>query len=442
MTSGPGSATHLPFEEEHVTTGLSAAPRRHELRAGWRTLLGATTGIGVGVAVLPLYTLGLAIPELEQAFGWSRTQLSSLQLIGSLCLIVTAPLVGSLIDRLGPRTPAVFSLAALGLGFGALSLAGPSFALYLAVFVAMYLLASGSTPVSFTRAINTRFHRARGLALGLALAGAGVVAFLVPVVMGPRFAVDWRTAYRVLAAVVLLVAVLVWVLMARGRPAAGDDPATEAPPPSSVSASWRDIAPWMRSGLFIRLMAAYLVLALAVGGLTVHLVPLLRDAGVTPARAAVTAGSIGIAIIVGRLVVGALIDRLFAPAVTAVVLLVAAAGYAALLLGGPSLAVVAALGVGLALGAEVDVIGYLTARYYPLEHYGRLFGVFYAAFTLGIGASPVLIAWLRELTGGYTTPLAACTVLLVLASLLFATAPRFPRAPADTPSVAPRQPTA
>jgi MFS family permease len=408
-----------------MATEPPAAPSRgRELRAGWRTLLASTTGIGVGVAVLPLYTLGLVIPELEQAFGWSRPQLSSLQLIGSVCLILTAPLIGTVIDRLGARIPAVFSLAALGLGFMALSLAGPSFTLYLVVFTAMYLLASGSTPVSFTRALNARFVRARGMALGLALAGAGLVAFLVPVVMGPRFADDWRLAYRTLGLVVLVVAVLVWLLWARERHPATVDPGAEAVPGPTAPA-WHDTVPWMRTGLFARLMLAYLLLALAVGGLTVHLVPLLRDAGVTPARAAATAGAIGIAIIVGRLVVGALIDRHFAPRVTALVLLVAALGYATLVLGGPSLAVVAALGAGLALGAEVDVIGYLTARYYPLEHYGRLFGVFYAAFTLGIGGSPLIMAWLRAATGSYIAPLTLCIGLLLGAALLFLTAPRF-----------------
>ncbi|GAA1930991.1 hypothetical protein [Streptantibioticus ferralitis] len=94
---------------------------------------------------------------------------------------------------------------------------------------------------------------------------------------------------------------------------------------------------------------------------------------------------------------------------------------------GTVLALVAAIGIGLALGAEVDVIGYLTSRYYGLAS-SRMFGVFYAVFTRGIGASPRLMAWLRAATGSYFAALVVAAGLLVGASALL-TAPRFPRRP-------------
>jgi MFS family permease len=398
-------------------TGPATLGTAGEIRRGRRALTAATVGIGTGVAVLPFYTNGLFIPELEAEFGWSRSQLSSLQLVGSTIIVLTAPLVGAVIDRYGVRIPSTLSLLALGAAYFLLAASGPSFTGYLLVFALMFLLAAASTPVSFTRAVNERFDRARGLALGVALGGAGLVAFLVPQLLGARIAEDWRSAYQILGTAVLTGAVLVLVLMPRTAPTRSTERARTAVP---------GIAPVLRTALFARLAAAFLTLALAVGGLTLHLVPMLRDAGVAPASAAGTAGLVGIAVIVGRVSVGLLVDRFFAPRVAAAVLTVAAAGYLALLLGGPGLAAAAALGVGLALGAEVDLIGYLTARYYGMARYGRLFGVFYAVFTLGVGASPLLMAWLRSATGGYGAALLAAVGLLAVAGALLATAPRFP----------------
>ncbi|GAA5061621.1 MFS family permease [Thermocatellispora tengchongensis] len=390
--------------------GAGAEFRRH-----WRALTAATVGIGAGVAVLPFYTNGLFVPELEAEFGWTRAQLSALQLAGSTITILTAPLVGMVVDRLGVRLPATISMGALGLAYFLLSASGPSFLGYLAIWVLMYLLAAASTAVSFTRTVNERFDRGRGLALGIALGGAGLVAFVVPQLLGARIAENWRSGYQILGAAVLAAALVVLLLMPRRG--AGT---TTAP------AARERIAPVLRGALFARLALAFLALALAVGGMTVHLVPMLRDAGVSTASAATTAGLVGIAVIVGRVGVGLLVDRLFAPRVAAAVLLLAALGYVALLAGGPALAAAAAVGVGLALGAEVDLIGYLTARYYGLARYSRMFGVFYAVFMLGVGASPLMMAWLLAVTGGYTAPLLVAVALLALAAALLLSAPRFP----------------
>ncbi|MEJ2885727.1 MFS transporter [Actinomycetospora aeridis] len=406
-----------------------------ELRRHGAALTAATVGIGTGVAVMPFYTNGLFIPALEAEFGWSRSQLSSLALVGAVITILTSPFVGVIVDRFGVRIPGVVSLVVLGGAYFLLSASGGSFAGYLAVWVGMYVLAAASTAVAFTRTVNERFDRARGLALGIALGGAGLVAFAVPQILGGLIAEDWRGGYRILGVVILVGALLVLLLMPRHRPV------TAAAGPRGTFR----IAPLLRTPLFARLAVAFFAISLAVGGLTVHLVPLLRDAGVAPSSAAATAGLVGIAVIVGRVISGLLVDRFFAPRVMVGVLLVAALGYVALVVGGPTFASAAAVGVGLALGAEVDVVGYLVARYYGMAAYSRMFGVFYAVFTLGVGASPLLMAAVRGSTGSYTAPLLGAVALLGVAVVLLFTAPRFPgttpaadtAVPATTPAGGP-----
>lgn len=396
-----------------------------EFRRSWAALTAVTVGIAIGVGVLPTYVNGLVIPELEAEFGWSRTALSALPLIGSLIIIATAPVVGVVVDRFGVRIPAVSSLVAFAAGYFLLAYSNSNFGQYLLMFIVMYLLAAASTAVAFTRTINERYDRARGLALGIALSGAGVVGFLVPSVVGPVIADNWRTGYRILAVVILVCAVMVAALMPRRTVK------TAAALPRHPGGRGL-VLEIIRQPRFWRLAIAFLALALAVGGMLQHLFPMLRDAGVSASAAARTASLVGVAVIIARIVVGLLVDRFFAPRVAALVLVVSAAGYVALLAGGPAFAAFAGIGVGLASGAEVDIIGNLTSRYYAIESYGRVFGIFYATFFLGFGSSPLLVAWLHSLTSDYTLPIVISVALMLVAAALLFTAPRFPgEAPVD-----------
>jgi hypothetical protein len=84
---------------------------------------------------------------------------------------------------------------------------------------------------------------------------------------------------------------------------------------------------------------------------------------------------------------------------------------------------VAAFGIGLTIGAELDIMAYFISRYFGLASFGRLYGLAYGALIIAGGASPVLIASLSG-TGGYGTALivsalgtlAGAAILLTLPS--------------------------
>jgi len=418
-TEPPEAGLSDPGRGRGVNTGQ--ADRRTEFRRGWRSLVAATLGTGVGVTVISTYTSGLVVNAFGAEFGWTRSQLSSLQLVGSVALIMTAPVVGWMVDRWGVRWPGGIALAALGAGYLLLSTSGSTFLIYATLYTVVVVLASPSTPVSFTRAVNERFDRARGVALGISLTFAGVVVFLIPAVLGTVLASDWRTGYRLLGGAIVGCAVVVVLLMPRSS--AGSRTSTEEQPAQQTTRN--GILPFVRRPLFLRLSATYLVLTLGIGWIPLLLVALLRDGGVSAGAAAQTASLIGLTLIGARFGVGMLVDRFFAPRVGALLLVAAAAGLVALWLGGPAFGAAAAVSVGLALGAEVDLLGNLTSRYYPAALYGRLFGLFYAVMVLGLGVSPVLITALRDATGSYSLPIAASAGLILLAAVSLATAPRF-----------------
>ncbi len=407
-----------------------------ELRSGWPILAGALLGVAVGNAALPFYTAGVFVGAFEGEFGWTRSELASAGLAGTLTIAACAPVVGSIIDRWGVRGPAIVSFLALAAAFYAKSLLQGQFAAYAAIQILIAALGLASTPLAFTRVVNEHFEHSRGLALGITLAGTGIAAtFAPPLVARVMDEFGWRAAYRALAVTVIVTAPIVIALLSVRR----SRPIDSINRPSLPTSALRLHEAW-RQPVFVRLFLAFAVLALGVCGYVMHLIPMLTDEGMSMTKAAVLQGQLGLAVIVGRITVGALVDRYFAPRVAAIVLTLTATGMIALAVLGPSAATPAAFAIGFALGAEVDLIGYLTARYFGLASYGRLYGVLYGAFVLGTGVSPLMIALLQSRSGNYNSALWICAGLVAVAAMLFATAPAFPGAAssATTPTQAPR----
>lgn len=127
-------------------------------------------------------------------------------------------------------------------------------------------------------------------------------------------------------------------------------------------------------------------------------------------------------LIVGRVIIGGLIDRIFAPRVMMAVLCVTAIGFFAMYHATSPLAyVLSAAGIGLAIGAEMDFIAFLVSRYYVKAAFGTLFALLFSAYALGASFGPLLVAWLATTLGSYQPGLlllAGLTVLLMLSTLL------------------------
>ena len=397
-----------------------AAPQgaMDELRANWRVLAGAALGTAFGSAALPFYTGGLFLSHLEASFGWTRTQLTAIGLVTTILVACTAPLAGAVFDRAGVRKPAAVGYLALALGFLYISFAPGSLLQFAFVQLFLALFALGAGPVNLTRPINLVFNRMRGLALGITIGGIGLTAAVAPPVVG-RLIEDhgWRFAYQMLAVTVICVAPIVLLLLGSRRVEAKAAVAAVRAPPPQV----------LRDPLFWRLAAAFALVALGVSGFITHLVPMLTDDGMPALKAAQVAGLLGVAVLLGRLGVGFLVDRIFAPYVAAGVMLLTTLGFCLLAVDRVSFAAIGAFGIGLAMGAEVDLIAYLTARYFGMAHYGRLYGMLYGVFVLGTGVSPYIISVIQASSGSYEPALWLAAASMFAAVLLFLTAPRFPQ---------------
>jgi MFS family permease len=395
---------------------------KNEFVRGWRVLTAAFLGVGVSLVSLSYYSAGIWIRPWQADFGWSRGEIGGAQTISTLVLILTAPLAGQIIDRFGLRKVATLSLGLYSLGLPAISQMNGDIWVFYTIVATYTLLGVASTPLAFTRAVNSWFTQHRGLALGICLTSTGVAGVLLPQFLTPYVADHgWRDGYMILFFIVIAVLPMIWLWTPDQGPSEADQGATPPHEQGSVS-----VQVAIRSRSFWSIAIMFVLVAVAVCGLIPSYIPLLQDAGMSPAEAGGYGAVIGASVMTGRLVTGFLIDRIFAPYITAVVFSFVACGCLALGLGGTEYALFGGVALGLAMGAEVDLIGYFTARYFGLKHYGILFGFQYSAFSLGCGISPLLAGRIWDHTGNYDLALIGAAVLLVIAVLVSLSLPKFP----------------
>jgi len=392
----------------------------NEIRRGWPLILGCAIGIGIGIMALPYSTAGLFVSALEREYGWTRTEISLGPTILLAIVALASPAVGWLADRISPMVIIAVSMTAVAGAFTLLSQMGPAVSEYYIICAGMAFLGAGASTVVFARIVCANFFHRRGLALGLVMAGNGVTAMLSPIVIGPIIShYGWRIGYLAIA-IVILIGTLLIALLLRSRASTGTVKSTAQIHKgvffSEALGMWHF---WVMGG-------AFLLGTLATTGMIVHLVPFLTDSGVSTTRATATASAIGAGLIVGRLLTGWLMDRFVANRVGAVMMAVSALGLLVLALGDKSMAPLGAAAIGLCIGAELDVIGYLTGRYFGMGAFGRIYGALYMFCAAGTALSPIFFGLSIDFTGSYTSGLLAGVTMLTLSSIMLYLLPKFP----------------
>ncbi len=173
--------------------------------------------------------------------------------------------------------------------------------------------------------------------------------------------------------------------------------------------------------------------------LIVHFVPILTDKGLSPIDAASVAGLVGLASIAGRFVTGYLLDRLRPERVALVGLSLPILSLLLLLYGEGALAWSAAAAIaGFSLGAELDVLIYLTSRHFGLKRFGTIFASIMMAMTAGTAAGPLVAGSFFDTYGSYDNYLLMILPMVVIAALSVGTlgpAPKdWPELPEPLPS--------
>lgn len=393
------------------------------LRNPWWVVLGATIGLTVANGPVVFFTFGLFLGPVTSEFGWDRATFASSLLVGHTLAALAYPFMGRWIDRYGIRRITLTFIPLFALSTAAISLTPASPVAFIALAGLCGLISTGQAPPAYAKVVSAWFDERRGLALGIAMAGIGIGATLVP--QFARLMIDaygWRAAYVALGVLTFAVAFPAVAVFIREPERQGSDPLTRrdsgglTPPAPLPGITLRES---MRSSSFWLMALAVFLVVTTINGIVAHLVPLLTDRGLDVRQATATLSLVGLSTIAGRLVAGYLLDRFFAPYVAAGLFLLPLVAVALLTAGAGGVApTLAAVSLGFGLGAEVDVIGFLAGRYFGLRAFGQIYGCLFAIFTLGTGLGPVLMAVSFDVTRSYDVTLTGFGVALVCASLL------------------------
>ena len=416
--------------------------QKQELAKYWPVLATCICGVMLGVGALPTYSLGLVAKPLEAALGWQVADVMTTLPFQAAGMAIGIPVAGMLSDRFHPRPLALVAALTLVLVFLALPFAAErGLWQFRAVYFTMGLLTAGTSGLFYTRVVSDLFHSARGLALGLTLAGSGITSFLLPYYVHAMIGLwGWRSVYFGIATIIFCVAVPALYLGLRRVPMphreTGTTPAQAGLPLSAA----------LRDARFYVMLGSLMLLGTMIGSLLVDIVPALIDRGVDAARAAQIASLLGISVIAGRVGSGWLLDRFRPSHVGIAIFLSAAAGSYAFTASDVWGATIAVIAIGVLNGAEIDLVSFMVARYFGMRHYGRIFGFCYAAYmAVSVGGPFVGAALIRS--GGHDLLFLATSATFLIATLGFVLLSRIEGAPfegeerAPHPTAAPRAAT-
>jgi len=388
---------------------------------GILTTVGSTVGLSFGPSVIAILAVSPFIPSIEQEFGWSRVQVSLAITIVSYMIVLVSPLQGFLVDRFGPRKVILSSIPMFALGLAAFYWQPNNLAVFYALWALIPILSIGLWPLGYLQAVSRWFDRRLGLALGCANAGIGVGSTIVPLIITTLIGMyDWRTAFLGLAAMVLFVT---WpaVYFCVREPSLTDKFAAQRAVQKAFGLSFAQAT---KQPAFYVLMGSFFLLGMTATSLVTQQVPLLMEAGWTQTDASYVQALFGFALLFARVLVGFVIDHIFAPLV---MLVVSIGGAAACILYAvyPDAGIVSAMLLGLLLGAEFDVLAFLIKRYFGNVAYGKIYGVIFAVFYFGSGLGIAGLAMSRQIFGSYDTGLYLAAGVLLTCAVLVSFLPHY-----------------
>jgi MFS family permease len=389
-------------------------PYFRELLVNWRALLGATLGLAAGFSAAN-YVTSIMAPHMIAEFGWSRAEFAS---VGSLALLTLPflPIVGRLGDVLGVRRTALIGVIAMPLAYLALGAQTGDIRIYVALFVAQSIFCITSTATVLTRIVVQYFLNARGLALAIAASGPALTGtFMAPLLNNFVAAHDWRQGYVVAATFAAALGGLALLILPPERKA------TVAVAVTRPRRAKEDYPVIFRTPAFWFMGAALLLCNLPIVIALTQLNLILEEKGATAAQVSMMISAFAGGTLVGRFITGVALDRFPAQIVATIAMGLPCIGLFLMAshLHTPAILGAAVLFIGLAFGAEGDLIGYLVVRIFGVRIYSSVLGLMTAITSVSAALGALLVSLTLSVTKTYTLFLNISGTAVLIGSFLF-----------------------
>jgi MFS family permease len=398
--------------------------------AEWRShaMLPFAAMFGYSVSVIHIYGINPYIIPVTTEFGWTRGQFTGAFTFAILVQALLAVPLGMLVDRFGSRRLGLAGVIMICLAFTTLGTATGDLSNWYLLWGLITVVALPVQATVWTSAVASRFTASRGLAFAITLCGASIAQFAFPPLATKLISLyGWKTAFLWHGLIWLAIVLPFVFFYFRGARDGGKKviAETEIVAPDLDGMTFSE---GLRSAVYVRLLLASLFFTFTIVALNYQFMPILSGWGIAATNAAWLASLIGLASIVGRLVTGYLIDHFRASYVGAFVFVLPIIAVLLLLFGqGNTLApALVAIMLGLTLGAEVDVIVYLTTRFFGLKNFGALYGGLLAALSIGTAIGPLVASMIFDSAGGYDPFFWLAIGMLLLSSLSLFSLPKPP----------------
>jgi MFS family permease len=406
---------------------------------GW-WIVGAGFLVNLFVAGVVNFGFTALFEPIVDEFGWSYAQVSLAASLRGLEVGILAPVVGLLVDRIGPRKLIFGGALLLGIGLTLLSLVN-NLAMF---YVAFALVAAGMSACIGTVTMTTISHwfrRKVSIAMGIAACGVAVGGLVVPLM---TFLIDdfgWRTAVLYLGLGICgLIALL--SLLFRHKPEQygylpdGDIAGTGAterpftPEPAQIEDSGITLRQVIKKRYFWQIAFSYMGHMMVVSSVVTHIMPYLSSIGIARSSSSIIASAMPVVTIVGRLCFGWCGDRFSRKWLTATAIVVTGLGMLSLAYMADDAMWLALLFIvifGIGYGGSATMLPVLVREYFGRGSFGIAYGFVVGIVSVGQILGPTLAGWVFDTWESYQGIWLAFTALIVVISVIIATLPQVKR---------------
>ena len=374
---------------------------------GWR-VVAACFLMALACWGFGLYGHSVYLAELQRLHGWPPSLIAGASTATYLLNATLVIFTQDVVTRFGVQRLVLSGVAALALAIVLLALASKPWQVY-AAYLAMSFGWLGLGLVVIPTLVSRWFTRKRGLAISLALNGASFGGIVVaPALVGLIALTDFRRAMLIAAAVMVAIvvpAVLAWVR----EPAAS----TAATPAQASEPAWtrRDALAslpfWTVSGPFALALIAQVAFI-------VHQIAFMEPL-VGRAQAALSVSVMTVMAVIGRLTLGAVVDRLDPRMISSASMFSqAVALFAMTRTTDTNTLLICCAAYGFSVGNIITLPSLIIQREFRAETFGLVLGLSTAIGTFAGAIGPGLIGLIREAAGDYGAALLVCMTLKIV----------------------------
>ena len=408
---------------------VSQPDKRGNVFYGWWIVLVASILSTYGSGVF-YYGFSTFVKPIVKDLAWSMTVVSGAFSIYRLEAGIAAPIVGYLLDRIGPQKLAFAGGLVMGGGFIYLSQVNAVLPFYAAIITISFGWSSFSGGAFGNPLVGRWFVKKRGRALGIYNAAAALAGLLVPGVSYLIVHYGWRSTLLIIGPLTWLIVLPLSFFLKHSPEQIGLLPDGEPSAPVGCDAQGTGTAAEvgeadfslrnsMSTSAFWMLTACFSLSQMTQSTVFVHLIPYLIDLGVNPTSAASVVTFLAVASMGGRYGFGWLGDRFSKKWLLIILFIIQPIAILSLLRVRVFLDIVPfVLLYSTAYGGTVVVKATITGDYYGRKNYGKIFGAIQGFSTLGGIAGPLIAGLVYDIYGSYQPAFVSFAVMMAVTALL------------------------